>query len=62
APELMLPNFGVSNMHMYQQDMTMLIIHNHTLQGSLELSTAAGLKLEKVWDLAEAYVLEFSAA
>ncbi|KIJ65863.1 hypothetical protein HYDPIDRAFT_87240 [Hydnomerulius pinastri MD-312] len=65
APEPMLPNFGVGNMRMYQQDMTMLILHNakeRTLQDSLELSTAAGLKLEKVWDLAEACVLEFSAA
>ncbi|KAF9228371.1 S-adenosyl-L-methionine-dependent methyltransferase [Gyrodon lividus] len=65
APEPMLPNFGVGNMRMYEQDMTMLILHNakeRTLQDSLELSTAAGLKLEKVWDLAEACVLEFSAA
>jgi len=65
APEPLLPNFGVGNMRMYQQDLTMWILHNakeRTLQNSLELSTAAGLKLEKVWDLAEASVLEFSAA
>jgi len=65
APEPMLPNFGVGNMRMYQQDLTMLILHNakeRTLKNSLELSTAAGLKLEKVWDFAEACVLEFSAA
>ncbi|KAF9228372.1 S-adenosyl-L-methionine-dependent methyltransferase [Gyrodon lividus] len=65
APEPMLPNFGVGNMRMYEQDMTMFIFHNakeRTLQDSLKLSTAAGLKLEKVWDLAETCVLEFSAA
>ncbi|KAF8839427.1 S-adenosyl-L-methionine-dependent methyltransferase [Paxillus ammoniavirescens] len=65
APEPMLPNFGVGSMRMYQQDMTMFVFHNakeRTLQDSLELSTAAGLKLEKVWDLGEACVLEFSAA
>ncbi|KAG6381902.1 O-methyltransferase-domain-containing protein [Boletus reticuloceps] len=65
APEPMLPNFGVGNIRMYQQDLTMWILHNakeRTLQNFLELSTAAGLKLEKVWDLAEACVLEFSAA
>ncbi|KAJ8591335.1 hypothetical protein M405DRAFT_860673 [Rhizopogon salebrosus TDB-379] len=65
APEPLLPNFGVGNMRMYQQDMSMLLLHNakeRTLQESLALSTAAGLKLEKVWDLAEACVLEFSAA
>ena len=41
APEPMLPNYGVGNMRMYQQDMTMLIFHNakeRTLQNSLELS------------------------
>ncbi|KAG9312055.1 O-methyltransferase-domain-containing protein [Chiua virens] len=65
APEPMLPNFGVGNVRMYQQDLTMMFLHNakeRTLKNSLELSTAAGLKLEKVWDLAEACVLEFSAA
>ncbi|KAG1744599.1 O-methyltransferase-domain-containing protein [Suillus paluster] len=65
APEPLLPNFGVGNMRMYQQDMTMLLAHNakeRTLQECLTLSTAAGLKLEKVWDLAEACILEYSAA
>ncbi|KAG8221333.1 S-adenosyl-L-methionine-dependent methyltransferase [Butyriboletus roseoflavus] len=65
APEPMLPNFGVGNIRMYQQDLTMLILHNakeRTLQNSLQLSITAGLKLEKVWDLAETCVLEFSAA
>ncbi|EGO00912.1 hypothetical protein SERLA73DRAFT_87273 [Serpula lacrymans var. lacrymans S7.3] len=65
APEPMLPNFGVGNMRMYQQDMTMLLLHNakeRTLRDSLELADSAGLKLEKVWDLAEAYVLEFVVA
>ncbi|KAF8840153.1 S-adenosyl-L-methionine-dependent methyltransferase, partial [Paxillus ammoniavirescens] len=63
APEPMLPNFGVGSMHMYQQDLAMFILFNakeRTLQDSLELSTAAGLKLEKIWDLGATCVLEFS--
>ncbi|KAI9574085.1 O-methyltransferase-domain-containing protein [Boletus coccyginus] len=65
APEPLLPNFGVGNIRMYQQDLSMLILHNakeRTMQNVLEISTAAGLKLEKVWDLVETCVLEFSAA
>ncbi|KAG2366736.1 O-methyltransferase-domain-containing protein [Suillus spraguei] len=65
APEPLLVNFGVGNIRSYQQDMSMLFVHNakeRTLQDSLALATAAGLKLEKVWDLAEACVLEYSAA
>lgn len=41
APEPLLPNFGVGNIRMYQQDLTMWILHNakeRTLQNSLELS------------------------
>lgn len=65
APEPMLPNFGVGNIRMYQQDVTMFIMHNakeRTLPEFLELSDAAGLKLEKIWDLSEACVLEYTAA
>jgi hypothetical protein len=65
APEPLLPNFGAGNIPMYQRDLTMLISLNgkeRTLQNSLELSTAADLKLEKVWDLVGTCVLEFSAA
>ncbi|KAG2074762.1 S-adenosyl-L-methionine-dependent methyltransferase [Suillus decipiens] len=65
APEPLLVNFGVGNVRSYQQDLTMLFLHHakeRTLQDSLALATAAGLKLEKVWDLAEACVLEYSAA
>ncbi|KAG2142225.1 O-methyltransferase-domain-containing protein [Suillus bovinus] len=65
APEPLLANFGVGSMRSYQQDMTMLFVHNakeRTLQDFLTLTTAAGLKLEKVWDLAESCVLEYSAA
>ncbi|KAG2074760.1 S-adenosyl-L-methionine-dependent methyltransferase [Suillus decipiens] len=65
APEPLLVNFGVGNMRSYQQDMSMLFVHNakeRTLQDCLALATVAGLKLEKVWDLAEACVLEYSAA
>ncbi|KAG1828530.1 O-methyltransferase-domain-containing protein [Suillus variegatus] len=65
APEPLLANFGVGNMRSYQQDMTMLFVYNakeRTLQDFLALATAARLKLEKVWDLAESCVLEYSAA
>ncbi|KAG1828562.1 hypothetical protein EV424DRAFT_1385682 [Suillus variegatus] len=65
APEPLLANFGVGNMRSYQQDMTMLFAHNakeRTLQDFLALTTVAGLKLEKVWDLAESCVMEYSAA
>ncbi|KAG2109388.1 O-methyltransferase-domain-containing protein [Suillus discolor] len=65
APEPLLANFGVGNIRSYQQDMTMLFAHNakeRTLQDFLALATAARLKLEKVWDLAESCVLEYSAA
>ncbi|KAI6115962.1 S-adenosyl-L-methionine-dependent methyltransferase [Pisolithus sp. B1] len=51
APEPMLPNFGVGNIRMYEQDMIMFIMHNareRTLSELLELSDAAGLKLEKI--------------
>lgn len=69
APEPMVPNFGVSNIRMYEQDMTMFIMHNareRTLSELLELSVcnrdAAGLKLEKIWDLSETFILKYTAA
>ncbi|KAG2074801.1 S-adenosyl-L-methionine-dependent methyltransferase [Suillus decipiens] len=65
APEPLLANFGVGNIRSYQQDIHMLFSTNakeRTLQESVTLATAAGLKLEKVWDLAETCVLEYSAA
>ncbi|KAI6160962.1 S-adenosyl-L-methionine-dependent methyltransferase [Pisolithus thermaeus] len=65
APEPMLPNFGVGNIRMYEQDMIMFIMHNareRTLSELLELSDAAGLKLEKIWDLSETPILEYTAA
>ncbi|KAG2364023.1 O-methyltransferase-domain-containing protein [Suillus spraguei] len=65
APEPLLVNFGVGNIRSYQQDLNMLFLQHakeRSLQDSLTLATAAGLKLEKVWDLAESCVLEYSAA
>ncbi|KAH7890352.1 S-adenosyl-L-methionine-dependent methyltransferase [Phlebopus sp. FC_14] len=65
APEPMLPNFGAGNSRMYQQDLNMWIIHNakeRTLTDSITLGSAAGLRLEKVYDLAESAVLEFRLA
>jgi len=64
APEPMLANFGVGNIRMYEKDISMWIMFNakeRTLQNTLKLSDAAGLKLERVWDLVETCVLEFSA-
>ncbi|KAH7923036.1 S-adenosyl-L-methionine-dependent methyltransferase [Leucogyrophana mollusca] len=65
APEPMLPNFGAGNSRMYQQDLNMWFIHNakeRTLADSIALGSAAGLRLEKVYDLAESAVLEFRLA
>ncbi|KIJ04711.1 hypothetical protein PAXINDRAFT_159279, partial [Paxillus involutus ATCC 200175] len=65
APEPMLPNFGAGNSRMYQQDLNMWFIHNakeRTLDDSITLGSAAGLWLEKVYDLAESAVLEFRVA
>jgi len=64
APEPMLPNFGVGNIRLYEKDVSMWIMFNakeRTLQNSLKLTDAAGLKLERAWDLVETCVLEFSA-
>ncbi|KAH7909765.1 S-adenosyl-L-methionine-dependent methyltransferase [Hygrophoropsis aurantiaca] len=65
APEPMLPNFGAGNSRMYQQDLNMWFIHNakeRTLADSISLGAGAGLRLEKVYDLAESAVLEFRLA
>ncbi|KAF9236989.1 O-methyltransferase-domain-containing protein [Melanogaster broomeanus] len=65
APEPMLPNFGAGNSRMYQQDLTMWFIHNakeRLLDEWIMLGSVAGLRLEKVYDLAEAAVLDFRKA
>ncbi|KAH0826050.1 S-adenosyl-L-methionine-dependent methyltransferase [Lanmaoa asiatica] len=62
APEPLLPNFGNGNNRMYQQDLNMWFVHNakeRTLNESIALGAAAGLRLERVYDLAESAVLEF---
>ncbi|KIJ65800.1 hypothetical protein HYDPIDRAFT_151410 [Hydnomerulius pinastri MD-312] len=62
APEPMLPNFGAGNHTMYHRDLTMWIVQNakeRTVSECLALGQAAGLRLEKVYDLAESTVLEF---
>ncbi|KAN0078240.1 O-methyltransferase domain containing protein [Tylopilus felleus] len=64
APQPLLPNFGVGSISAYQWDMTMWAICNakeRMLPDVLNLTGAAGLKLEKIWDLVETCVLEFSA-
>ncbi|KAF8443681.1 S-adenosyl-L-methionine-dependent methyltransferase [Boletus edulis BED1] len=51
APEPLLPNFGNGNNR-----------NERTLDESIALGSAAGLRLEKVYDLAESAVLEFRVA
>ncbi|KAG8221630.1 S-adenosyl-L-methionine-dependent methyltransferase [Butyriboletus roseoflavus] len=65
APEPLLPNFGNGSNRMYQQDLNMWFVHNareRTLHDLIALGAAAGLRLEKMYDLAEAAVLEFRVA
>ncbi|KAH7922748.1 S-adenosyl-L-methionine-dependent methyltransferase [Leucogyrophana mollusca] len=63
APEPMLPNFGAGNTRLYQGDLTMFFVHNareRTLIEFAELGNICGFRLEKVWDLAESCVMEYS--
>lgn len=65
APEPMLPNFGAGNSRKYQQDLNMWILHNakeRSVDDQIALAFAAGLRLAKVYDLAETAVLEFRLA
>ncbi|KAG6335262.1 hypothetical protein ID866_3818 [Astraeus odoratus] len=65
APEPMLPNFGAGNTRLYQQDLIMWIVHDakeRTLEDSISLAKDAGLRFEKVYDLGQTAVLEFTAA
>ncbi|KAJ7046122.1 S-adenosyl-L-methionine-dependent methyltransferase [Mycena alexandri] len=65
APEPMMPNFGAGNIKHYAQDITMLIMYNgkeRTLDEVVELGSQAGLKLDKVWDLADTSLIEFVLA
>ncbi|KAI5980951.1 S-adenosyl-L-methionine-dependent methyltransferase [Pisolithus albus] len=65
APEPMLPNFGAGNSRKYQQDLNMWILHNakeRSVDDQIALASAAGLRLAKVYDLAETAVLEFKLA
>ncbi|KAG6868434.1 hypothetical protein C0993_002917 [Termitomyces sp. T159_Od127] len=65
APYPLLSNYGAGSTRMYNQDMTMLIMYvskERTLNESVSLASSVGLKLEKVWDLAESSLLEFKLA
>lgn len=65
APEPLLPNFGGGNIRLYNQDFIMLLIYNareRTLEQFISIAKEVGLKFEKVWDLAEMSLLEFSLA
>ncbi|KAF9235020.1 S-adenosyl-L-methionine-dependent methyltransferase [Melanogaster broomeanus] len=65
APEPMLPNFGAGNSRMYQQDLAMWFVHNakeRLFDEWIALGSAAGLRLEKVYDLGEVAVLDFRVA
>ncbi|KAI3615727.1 S-adenosyl-L-methionine-dependent methyltransferase [Moniliophthora roreri] len=62
APSPLLPNFGAGAIRTYNQDITMLLTYNskeRTLDESAAFASSFGLRLVKVWDLAEASVLEF---
>ncbi|KAG6329568.1 hypothetical protein ID866_9521 [Astraeus odoratus] len=64
APEPMLPNFGAGNSRLYQQDLLMWTVQDakeRTLEDSIVLADA-GLHFEKVYDLGQTAVLEFTAA
>ncbi|KIM59119.1 hypothetical protein SCLCIDRAFT_27548 [Scleroderma citrinum Foug A] len=65
APEPMLPGFGAGNALVYQQDLDMLISNNgkeRLLDEWTDLATAAGLRLEKAYDLGDTAVLDFRVA
>ncbi|KAK7037593.1 hypothetical protein VNI00_011085 [Paramarasmius palmivorus] len=62
APYPLLPNYGAGAIRAYNQDITMLLTYNskeRTLDESVKFARVFGLHLLKVWDLAEASVLEF---
>jgi len=62
APSPLLPNYGAGAVRTYYQDLTMLFTYNskeRTLDDSVVLASAVGLRLEKVWDMAETSLLEF---
>ncbi|KDR72497.1 hypothetical protein GALMADRAFT_101591 [Galerina marginata CBS 339.88] len=65
APSPLLPNYGAGSVRSYNQDMTMMLMFNskeRTLDESVALAAAVGLRLEKAWDLAETLLLEFRLA
>ncbi|KAK1217854.1 hypothetical protein PQX77_019474 [Marasmius sp. AFHP31] len=65
APSPLLPNFGAGGIRSYNQDLTMLIMYNakeRNLDEFVAFASGLGLRLEKVWDLAEAAVLELMVA
>ncbi|KAI6157168.1 S-adenosyl-L-methionine-dependent methyltransferase [Pisolithus tinctorius] len=65
APEPMLPNFGAGSSRKYRQDLNMWMLHNakeRTVDDQIALASAAGLRLAKVYDLAETAVLELRLA
>ncbi|KAH9922934.1 S-adenosyl-L-methionine-dependent methyltransferase [Fomitopsis serialis] len=61
APEPLLPNFGAGSLRMYGQDLTMLLTYNakeRTVRDLADLSNRAGLRVVKVWDIAETDIVE----
>ncbi|KAG9218403.1 hypothetical protein CCMSSC00406_0007996 [Pleurotus cornucopiae] len=62
APKPLLPNYGVANKRLYQQDMNMMISFNskeRTLDEFIKLGEASGFRFEKLWDGGEAGIVEF---
>lgn len=65
APAPLLPNYGVANRRLYQQDMNMMIQFNskeRTLDEFIKLGESSGFRFEKLWDGGEAGIVEFVPA
>ncbi|KAJ7595126.1 hypothetical protein C8J56DRAFT_1044830 [Mycena floridula] len=63
APFPLLPNYGAGVVRAHYQDFNMMFLVNgkeRSFVGVLELGTVTNLKFEKLWDMGEAHVLEFS--
>ncbi|EPT00257.1 hypothetical protein FOMPIDRAFT_142443 [Fomitopsis schrenkii] len=61
APKPLLANYGAGSLRMYSQDITMLLTYNskeRTVQDLAELGHRAGLRVVKVWDVAETGIVE----
>ncbi|KAJ3982678.1 S-adenosyl-L-methionine-dependent methyltransferase [Lentinula detonsa] len=63
APEPLLPNYGVARVRTYELDMTMMNLLNsqmRTLPECIELGERCGLRFEKLYEVGETDLVEFS--